>query len=167
MKDKSIVHDILFFVFAIIVIAMITIPGNIKSTDRKIVGIDIKGEVIAPGYYELEYGSRIKDAVISAGGETAQADFSTLNLARRISDGEEIIIPKSGEEVEDENGLININTADMYKLCKLDGIGEVLATNIINYRSEKGLFKSVNDLKKVKGIGSSKFNEIKDKVTIN
>lgn len=167
VKNRSIINDVLFFAFAIIVIALITLPGNIgKNEERKIVGVNIKGEVRAPGYYELEYGSRVKDAIIAAGSETRQADLTSINLALRLSDGEEIIIPKAGTNLEIQNSLININTADMYKLCKLDGVGETLATNIINYRSEKGEFKSVSDLKNVKGIGSSKFNKIKDKITV-
>lgn len=170
MKDKSLIRDILFFllVFAIIGVAIITQSGSKNDgTDRKIVGIHIKGEVEAPGYYELEYGSRIKDALLAAGSETENANLSEINLALKLADGEEIVIPaKGGSDSEKQSDLININTADMYRLCKLDGIGEALASNIINYRAEKGSFKSINDLKKVGGIGSSKFDKIKDKITV-
>ena len=165
MKDKSFLHDILFYGFAILVVALLVFPENaIKKDERKIVGIDIKGEVLAEGYYELEYGSRVKDAILAAGGETSNADLSTVNLAMTLIDGEEIIIPRAEEKIG--KSLINLNTADMYKLCKLDGIGESLATNIINYRSKNGKFKTVDELKKVKGIGSEKFNKIKNKITV-
>ena len=83
-----------------------------------------------------------------------------------LVDGEEIVIPAKTENNDSGTGLININTADMYKLCKLDGIGESTATKIINYRVENGGFKSIEELKKVKGIGTRKFNEIKDKITV-
>lgn len=149
------------------IIIMQTYYNRSNDFERKIVGIHIKGEVKAPGYYELEYGSRIKDAVIAAGSETQNADFTDVNLALILADGDEIVIPACGEKEKGNNtGLININTADMYKLCKLDGIGEKLAASIISYRSEKGKFKSINDLKKVEGIGNSKFNKIKDKIEV-
>ena len=167
MKDRPIIQDILFFAFAIIVVMILIFPkGIVKREERKIVGIDIKGEVNAPGYYELEYGSRVKDAIIAAGGETQKADLSTINLAMTLIDGEEISIPKRGEGAGTYSKLIDINTADMYKLCKLDGIGEALATDIIDYRAKNGKFKSIEELKKVKGIGEKKFNKIKDKISV-
>ncbi len=165
MKDKSFLHDILFYGFAILVVVLLIFPRNAgKKDERKIVGVDIKGEVFAQGYYELEYGSRVKDAILAAGGETPNADLSTINLAMALIDGEEIVIPRAEEKIS--KGVININTADMYKLCKLDGIGESLASNIIKYRSENGRFKTVAELKKVKGIGTEKFNKIKNKITV-
>lgn len=164
MKDKSFLHDILFYGFALLVVAMLVFPKNFDSDKRKIVGIDIKGEVFAQGYYELEYGSRVKDAILAAGGETPDADLSTINLAMSLVDGEEIIIPRAEEKTGKSS--ININTADMYRLCKLDGIGESIASNIIKYRSENGKFKTIDELKKVKGIGKEKFNKIKDKITV-
>ncbi len=167
MKDRPIIQDILFFAFAIIVVMILIFPkGIVKREERKIVGIDIKGEVNAPGYYELEYGSRVKDAIIAAGGETQKADLSTINLAMTLIDGEEISIPGRGEGTGTYSKLIDINTADMYKLCKLDGIGEALATDIIDYRAKNGKFKSIEELKKVKGIGEKKFNKIKDKISV-
>ena len=153
----------------IVIIALFIIAGinAERNEESKIVGIHIKGEVNAPGYYELEYGSRVKDAVIAAGSETKSADFTDINLALLLADGDEIIIPALGDKEKEKNSdLININTADMYKLCKLDGIGEKLAASIISYRSEKGAFKSINDLKKIKGIGKAKFDKIKDKIEV-
>ncbi len=165
MKNKGIIHELLFYGFAIIVAMILVFPKNAKKEEIKIVGIDIKGEVVAPGYYELEYGSRIKDAIMSAGGETEKADISSVNLATKLVDGEEIIIP-SAESDARKSSLININTADMYKLCKLDGIGESIAGKIIDYRAQNGKFKKIDDLKKVDGIGKQKFDKIKDKITV-
>lgn len=163
-KKALIRGSIVIVIIALFVIAGINVERNEES---KIVGIHIKGEVNAPGYYELQYGSRVKDAVIAAGSETKSADFTDINLALLLADGDEIIIPALGDkEKEMGSDLININTADMYKLCKLDGIGEKLATSIISYRSEKGAFKSINDLKKIKGIGKAKFDKIKDKIEV-
>ncbi len=167
MKDKSFIREIFFYLFALAaVFILVFFKDFAQNNEKKIVGIDIKGEVNAPGYYELEFGSRIKDAIIVAGGEKKNADLSSVNLAMQLVDGEEIVIPTKNENNDSNTSLININTADMYKLCKLDGIGESTATKIINYRAENGEFKSIEDLKKVKGIGTRKFNEIKDKITV-
>lgn len=169
MKNKSLIENISFFILlaVLVVIAIFMKHDTRESEVEKIVGIHIKGEVSAPGYYELQYGSRIKDAVLAAGGETKKSDLSQINLAMNLSDGDEIIIPKkSNLDTSNNSDLININTADMYKLCKLEGIGESIAANIIDYRIKNGDFKAISELKKVKGIGSSKFNTIKDKITV-
>lgn len=169
MKDKSLIHDIVFFLFVIVALAIMVVAQNHKSEESKMIGVHIKGEVNAPGYYELEYGSRIKDVIILAGGETEKSDLTNINLALQPFDGEEIVIPSKSEAKTEpkkaETGLTNINTADIYQLCKLDGIGEVLAGEIVRHRAENGPFKSIDDLKKVKGIGNSKFNKIKDKIS--
>lgn len=168
MKNKSLAEHISFFILILALVGMaIFMQNNKGSEERKIVGIHIKGEVSAPGYYELEYGSRVKDAILAAGSETKDAELSGINLAMNLSDGEEIVIPKKSDISTSNNSkLININTADMYKLCKLDGIGESIAASIVDYRAKNGVFKTVDDLKKVKGIGNSKFNAIKDKITV-
>lgn len=167
MKDKSLLQDILFYVFALIAAAILVFANsNSKVEDRKIVGISIKGEVNAPGYYELEYGSRIKDAIKVAGGEKNSADITTINLSALLADGEEIEIPVKTGVDNDSTEIININTADMYKLCKLDGIGESIANDIVQYRAENGAFKNIDELKKIKGIGKQKFDKIKDKITV-
>ena len=167
-KERKLISDILFFIFIFLIVGMIVVfQNNIDDgTDVKLVGVHIKGEVNAPGYYELEYGSRVKDALDVSGNETTLADLSDINLARKLSDGDEIVIPKKGGDEEKDDGVININTADMYTLCKLDGIGETLALNIISYRKDKGQFKSIDELKKVDGIGNSKFNALKNKISV-
>lgn len=138
-----------------------------KKEEKTIIGVHIKGEVNAPGYYELSYGSRLKDVIDLAGGETESADLSKVNMAIVLRDGEEIVIPESGGEVnKNTDGKVNINSADLYQLCKLDGVGEVLANNILEYRAKNGPFKSIDAIKKVDGIGEEKFKNIKSKITI-
>ena len=167
MKDKTLIRELLFYGFVLIAVCILVFPKNSsKSDEKQIVGINIKGEVNAPGYYELEYGSRVKDAIIAAGGEKKNADLTMINLAMQLIDGEEIEIPSKLPSDVVSDDLININTADMYKLCKLDGIGESIAYDIVQYRAENGSFKSIEDLKKVNGIGQQKFNKIKDKITV-
>ena len=168
MKDKSIIKDIIFYLFVFAVVGFLVIWTQPKNADeKKIVGVVIKGAVNAPGYYELEYESRVKDVLRLAGGETEEADLSNVNLAFVLIDGEEIVIPEKADGAPINSNLININTADIYNLCKLEGIGEALATEIVNYRAEYGLFNTIEDIKKVKGIGSGKFNKIKTEITVN
>jgi competence protein ComEA len=138
--------------------------------------VDVGGAVPRPGVYELPTGSRVKDAVDAAGGFLAEADKSTINLAAPLEDGQKLDIPfmegvdaagvprsGGGEEGGGEVGeLININTADVDALSALPGIGPTLAQRIIDYRTTYGDFYFIEDIMNVTGIGSSKFEEIKD-----
>lgn len=134
---------------------------------ERIVGIHIKGEIKASGYYELPYGSRIKDAVEKAGGITENADIDGVNLAEKLTDGEEIIIPKVMSEKERaQSEKININTASKAVLTSLPGIGNQTAEKIIKYREEEGGFRKAEELKKVDGISASKFNDIKNDICV-
>ena len=169
MKEKSLLSDIIFYVFLIVAIVIIVISQSCSRADnnQKIVAVHVKGAVNAPGYYELEYGKRIKDAIGVAGGELANADLFQLNIARQLVDGDEIIVPFADENEEyDDNQPININTADLYLLCKLEGISESMAIEIIDYRTENGPFSKIEDLKEVKGIGDVRFNTIKNNITV-
>lgn len=169
MKEKSLLSDLVFYVFITVAIVIIVISQSCSHTDndQKIVAVHVKGAVNAPGYYELEYGKRIKDAIGAAGGELSNANLFELNIARQLVDGEEIIVPFADENEEyDENQPVNINTADLYRLCKLEGISESLAIEIIDYRTENGPFSKIEDLKEVNGIGDVRFNTIKNNITV-
>lgn len=143
--------------------------------------VHIEGEVVNPGVYELEKDARVFDAIDAAGGLLEKANRKRINLAKRIVDEEYIYIPNENDEdaefqntnnlstitnVNQNTSLININKANITELKTLPGIGDVLANRIIEYRSEKGEFKSIEDLKNVSGIGDKKFSDIKDKVTV-
>lgn len=170
MKEKSWKSDILFygFFFVSLVLIVVSQSCNNETTKEEPVCVHIKGEVVAPGYYELEVGSRVKDVILMAGGETQTADLSAVNIARKLVDGEEIVVPGNHSVTTSakESHLININTADMYQLTKLEGIGESLATAIIAYRVENEGFKTIEEIKNVKGIGDAKFDKIKDNITV-
>lgn len=169
MKEKSLLSELIFYLFVTVAIVIIVISqsGNGTEDDKKIVAVHVKGAVNAPGYYELEYGKRIKDAIGAAGGELSNANLFELNIARQLVDGEEIIVPFADENEEyDENQPVNINTADLYRLCKLEGISESLAIEIIDYRTENGPFSKIEDLKEVNGIGDVRFNTIKNNITV-
>mgnify|MGYP001805849867 CR=1 FL=1 len=141
--------------------------------------IDISGEVIKPGVYRLENGSRMDDVLIKAGGFGLKADRDwvnkNLNRAEKVYDGQKIYIPKVGEvlssssyKVESSSGnkIIRINSASVDELDRLDGVGPSIAKRIIDYREENRGFKSVEELKLVPGIGDKMFEKIKDEIQL-
>lgn len=135
--------------------------------------VDVTGAVNNPGVYTLTGKSRVIDAIKAAGDSAPGADLSTLNLARVLTDGEQIyvdatVVNSKGVRVSKpvHSGLININRATARQLDALDGIGPVIAQRIIDYRKINGSFLNVDDLQKVSGIGAAKFAQIKAKVRI-
>ena len=148
--------------------------------------IHITGAVENEGIVKLEEGSRIADAIDSAGGLTSEADLTAINLAYVLKDGQKIYIPRISDteeeiaeiedpkiniivdngERQDTNGKININTASISELISLSGIGEGTAIKIIEYRTTKGKFNSIEDIKNVSGIGDAKYESIKDYITV-
>ena len=143
--------------------------------------VDVRGAVVAAGVFELPPGARIQDALAAAGGLAADADLSTVNLARRLRDGEVVVIaalqetrgspePPSrpiddGRIDEDSPARININVAAAAELEELPGIGETLAARIIAFREENGPYRSVDDLIHVEGISARTIEELRDLVT--
>lgn len=142
------------------------------------VKIDIAGEVIKPGVYELNNGDRIIDILVMAGGLGVNADREwvekNLNQAEKLVDGQKIYIPKVGEEIKIDNKvlgireskIIRLNTATIEDLDKLTGIGPAIANRIIDYRTKNGGFKDINELKLVSGIGDKLFEKIKDEIAL-
>ena len=132
--------------------------------------VHIVGEIKTPGMYQLPLGARLVDAVFAAGGLTADADNSSVNLARELSDGEQIVVFKVGEIAEAggsaPGGLISINRATAEQLEELPGIGPALSSRIIAYREANGGFKTKEDLLNVSGIGDSIFAGFTDLITL-
>ena len=149
---------------------------EVKQEEKTII-VHIDGCVVNPGIVKIEEGARIFEAVEKAGGLTSEADTSKINLALIVEDGIKIHIPSYTENKGDENmenniennntnEKININTASQQELDTLPGIGDSTAQKIINYRKENGKFNNIEDIKNVKGIGQSKYDEIKDLITL-
>jgi competence protein ComEA len=132
--------------------------------------VHIVGEIKTPGMYQLPLGARLVDAVFAAGGLTADADNSSVNLARELSDGEQIVVFKVGDIAEAggsaPGGLISINRATAEQLEELPGIGPALSSRIIAYRDANGGFKTKEDLLNVSGIGDSIFAGFTDLITL-
>lgn len=129
------------------------------------------GAVEEPGVVELEKHARVVDAIASAGGFTEEADETYINLAAKLQDGEKVYVPTITEVCQwaaekSSEKLIDINTADLETLCKLPGIGESKATDIITYRDKKGSFQKKEDLMKVPGIKENLYEKIKDKIIV-
>jgi competence protein ComEA len=132
--------------------------------------VHIVGEIKTPGMYQLPLGARLVDAVFAAGGLTADADNSSVNLARELSDGEQIVVFKVGAIAEAggsaPGGLISINRATAEQLEELPGIGPALSSRIIAYRDANGGFKTKEDLLNVSGIGDSIFAGFVDLISL-
>jgi competence protein ComEA len=133
--------------------------------------VHILGAVREPGLYELRSGDRVVDAVAAAGGFTPKADESAVNLARFVTDGEQIVVPRAGEAPQaapgtSAGGLVNINTADGALLETLPGIGPVTAQHILDHREANGGFATIEDLQDVPGIGEVTFAGMRDLVTL-
>lgn len=144
----------------------------------EVVIVDVSGRVKIPGVYSLDKGSRAIDALNLAGGAKPGVDLSDINLAHVLFDGEQIIVgapkisysasskSKAKIKIPTVSSPINLNTATQAQLDTLPGIGPVMAARIIAYKLKNGPFVVVEDLKKVTGIGESKFAEISKLVRI-
>ena len=164
-------------------------PGGPSAGAGSVV-VHVTGAVIRPGVVTLGEGSRVNDAISAAGGVSPDADTQQLNLARVLTDGEQIRVPRIGEVLPDPapqpggvatpgagtapgkpsdgsaSGTVNINTASASDLEKLPGIGPALAQRIVEYRDSHGPFASVDALTDVPGIGKAKLEALREQATV-
>lgn len=141
--------------------------------------VDVRGAVVREGVYELPPGGRVQDAIEAAGGVAPDADLATINLARRLRDGEVVLVARLGggpgtpagaddsPQASDENGRVNINTASVAELELLPGIGEVTAQRIIDFREQNGPYRSVDDLVLVQGVSTRMVNDLRPLVSVS
>jgi len=150
-----------------------------KSSDSAAVSGDVQapkiyvhvaGSVKSPGIYQLDSGTRVYDAVLAAGGFTSKANQSSVNMARALTDGEQLVVSsESGGtlfQVAPSSSLISLNQASSSQLEDLPGVGPALAGRIIDWRVANGGFKAKEDLLNVAGIGDKLFASFKDLVTL-
>lgn len=128
--------------------------------------VHVTGAVESPGLYTLDSGARVKDAVDAAGGFTQDAVQSSVNLARLLSDGEQILVLAESQLAQGGSGYISINQADATQFEKLPGIGPSTAKKIIDFRAKIGSFSQVEQLLEVPGIGPKLFEQIRDQITL-
>lgn len=150
------------------------------------VTVDVAGQVNGPGVYAVRDGARVTDAIVAAGGTSADADVEQLNLAARVADGERIYVPKKGEtppiavspgpaptsgaagggKAPAASGPVDLNAATAEQLDALPGVGPATATAILAYRSSHGRFRSVTELLEVPGIGPTKLEALRPLVKV-
>jgi competence protein ComEA len=134
--------------------------------------VHVSGEVIAPGVYQLSVGSRIDDALRAAGGPTGAGDIHRLNLAARVADGQQIVVPRhvdpllagQAQAPSPAPSRVNLNTASVAELDRLPGVGPVTAQRIVAYREQHGPFASAEQLRTAKLVNASTYEKIKDLV---
>lgn len=142
--------------------------------------VHVTGSVVTPGLYELDEGARVSQAIQAAGGFSEDALQDSVNLARELTDGEQVIVASQSAQAGTEapasspqstslgvtGGKVNLNFASTEELMTLDGVGEATAEKIIAYREEHGSFGSIEELKEVSGIGEKKYEAVKDAITV-
>jgi len=161
---------------------------RVDPAGRNPVVVDVAGAVRRPGVYRLEGTARVDDAVQRAGGPTARAELTGVNLAAKVEDGRQYIVPErsaaggqgdasgaegggAGSAAAGEGGPtpgqpLNLNTATAAQLDQLDGVGPSTARKILAYRQSKGGFRTVNELDQVPGIGPQRLAALRDLVRV-
>ena len=154
-----------------------------EPAPERTIFVHVAGSVSAPGLYELQEGARVNDAIKLAGWFTAEADQTSLNLARALTDGEQLFVPSKNSEsgsvasnasislgsdanVSGTVPKINVNRANEGDLQSIPGVGPSLAAKIIKDRESNGPFASVDDLTRVSGIGEKKLESMREFITI-
>lgn len=159
-------------------------PLTVPSQDevQETIQVYVIGAVLSPGVYRLPAEARVLEAIRMAGA-LPEADLERINLAQRMEDGAAIRVPREGESTEitggdigsmgispispASTGKVNINRASVQELDdRLPGIGPALAQRIIDYRTRRGQFTHIEQLKEVSGIGDKKYTELQDLVTV-
>ncbi len=136
--------------------------------------VDVVGKVNKPGIVTVPKGSRVYEAIAAAGGLKGKVDTVALNMARELSDGEQILVGLEPAAVpgmtsapgSPASAKVNLNTASVEQLDTLPGVGPVTAQAIVGWRSDHGRFSSIDDLLEVKGIGDATLAELRDRVTV-
>jgi competence protein ComEA len=146
--------------------------------------VHVAGAVRHPGVYRLRGGERIKDAVRRAGGAGRRADLNAINLAAKVADGQQVVVPRrgaaagssaaasasTGEGVAGASGTpqtpVSLNSATAEQLETLDGVGPATAQKILDWRQQHGGFRSIDDLSEVPGIGPKRLAALRPKVQL-
>jgi competence protein ComEA len=156
-------------------------PARARPRGQPLIWVDVAGAVAHPGLYSLPQGARIAAAIERAGGVRARANQAAVNLAAKLSDGQQVFVPARGSIVGGAAGpasaagapagsaiaagpRISLSTATQEQLEQLDGIGPALAQRIIQYRDQHGGFRSIDELQEVSGIGEKRLQALKPSI---
>lgn len=134
--------------------------------------VHVAGAVASPGVYRLPAGARVTDAVRRAGGAGHGAMLEAINLAARLADGQQVVVPKRGPAgaplaaggATVADGPISLGTASAEQLEEIDGIGPVTATKIVEFRDQQGGLASVDQLDQVSGIGPATMESLRSRL---
>jgi competence protein ComEA len=133
--------------------------------------VDVTGAVARPGVYRMPAGSRVNDAVRRAGGPVARAELEAINLAARLADGQQVVVPERGPAGTvavgagtAEEGPISLGTATVEQLDTIDGIGPVTAADIVAFRDQHGGLASVDQLDELSGIGPATMESLRKRL---
>jgi competence protein ComEA len=143
-----------------------SVAPKTQQTPEASLFVDIVGAVVRPGVYPVNTATRLFEVVSAAGGFTKQADQSSVNLARLVTDGEQITVLArgAGAPADPKSSTIDLNSASEQDLESLPGVGPTLAARIVDYRTANGKFTKVDDLLKVGGIGDKLFGRLRNMV---
>ena len=138
--------------------------------------VHVAGAVRTPGVYRLRDGERVQDAVRRAGGPRAGADLNAINLAAKVADGQQVVVPRRGAAGASAVGTgaadgaaqppVSLNTATAEQLDTLDGVGPATASKILDWRRQHGGFRSIDDLGEIPGIGPKRLAALRGKVQL-
>lgn len=185
MKNKKFIKLLLYvFLFLVLVLLGMYLSNlsDVKSIDITGTGytsetevlVEIKGEVKSPGKYSVPVGTPLHDAIYMADGLTKHADPKSVNMSALITNSCTITVSKTQRQVQStvsthsfsSEDRCDINTASVSELTSLPGIGESLALDIINYRKVNDKFKTIEELKNIKGIGDKKYDMLRDLIKV-
>jgi len=146
------------------------LPEQNSNIESPKIYVHVAGSVKSPGIYQLDSGTRVYDAVLAAGGFTDKANQASVNMARALNDGEQLVVSSESSGAVYEGALsstlISLNQASSSQLEDLPGVGPALAGRIVDWRTANGGFKAKEDLLNVAGIGDKLFASVKDLVTL-
>ncbi len=150
------------------------VAGEVRSSSGPELVVDVAGKVRRPGLVRLRVGARVDDALRAAGGVLPGVATGVLNLARKVADGEQVLVGVEGGMVGSvagpgatrAGGQVDLNLATAQDFDALPGIGPVLADKIVSWRTDHGRFASIDQLREVGGIGEAKYQALKSKVRV-
>jgi competence protein ComEA len=137
-------------------------PALLRTAGAQASVVHVAGAVRRPGVYRMKAGARVRDAVRRAGGAGAGADLDAINLAAKVADGQQVVVPAlGGSRGAGGAAQVSIGSATVEELDTLDGVGPVMAEKIVEWRSTKGGIGSVDELDQIPGIGPKKLEALR------